>query len=482
MADGPPVLAAIIQRVSDPRRSLGASTDDQEKENREACARRGWVIPPDGVFTEKQSASRFARKAREEWARLTAEVAAGKYGVVVMWESSRADRTPDTWFPFLTACRVTGTLIYVTPQDRVYNLKDEWRDYRTMAEDGIDAAIEVEKLSDRIKRGVRANVTKGRPHGRVVYGYERVYDEKTRRLAEQRPHPDRAPVVSEIKERIAAGEPVSVVTGDLNRRGLKGPGGGVWYRETVRQIALNPVYAGQRYWRGDGQLHPGAWPALVSEETHYAAVLVLSDASRLTTRPGRHVYMLSHVAECGECGSPLAGHPAWPPQQMLPGYRCVRGCTATRVPYLDTYISRLAIRKLSDPQTYALITAGTTEKHSAARAEADGLRIRLDRAAASFAAGKIDIGQLEVINAAVRPALAKAEERLRVLEIPPPLRSLLTPEEDIEERWERAGVAARKQAVKYLFAWIILKRAERRGNTRGFDTGRVEWEWREELR
>lgn len=481
MAETAPVVAAITQRVSDPRRSLGASTEDQERENREACTRRGWIISPDGVFTEQQSASRFARRARAEWARLTSEVAAGKYGVVVMWEPSRADRTPDTWFPFLTACRITGTLIYVTPQDRTYDMND-WRDYRVMAEDGVDSAIEVEKLSDRVKRGTRANVVNGRPHGRVLYGYERVYDEKTRRLVEQRPHPERAPVVREIKQRIAAGEPVSVITADLNLRGLKGPAGGAWNREAVRQIGLNPVYVSQRYWRVDGELHAGKWPSLVGEEIHNAAVLILTDPSRKTTRPGRHVYMLSHVAECGECASPLAGHPPWPPHQILPGYRCVNGCTATRVPWLDAYVSRLVIRKLSEPATYERFAARSTQEHSAARAEVAALKVRKQKAADSCAADRIDIEQLEAINATLNPLLAKAEARVRALEVPPPLRSLLTPERDVAERWEAAGVAARKQAVRFLFSRIALNRAARPGNTRGLDTSRIEWEWREELR
>ena len=472
------IIAAIIQRVSDPRRSLGGSTDDQEKENREACERHGWTVAPDAVFTEQQSASRFATRARKEWERLTAGVKEGRYGVVVMWESSRADRTPDTWFPFLTACRETGTLIYVTPQDRAYSMRD-WRDYRSMAEEGVDAAIEVEKLSDRVKRGVRANVAQGRPHGRILYGYERIYDETTRRLIEQRPHHERGPVVREIKERIAAGVPVSVLTADLNERGIPGPGGGKWHRETVRDIAMNPAYIAKRYWRVDGQLHDGEWVPLVSEETHHAAVLVLSDPARKTTRPGRCVYMLSHLAVCGECGAVLAGHPPWPPQQMLPGYRCVKGCTATRAPWLDAYISRLVIRRLSEPGSYELLTAPRTEDHSAARAEIDALRARLRKARESYNKGRIEIEDFEEISAALGPELKKAEQRLASVAVPPPLRMLLTPREDIARRWEAMGIAQRKEAVRYLFSRIALKRAPRRGNTRGFDPARVEWKWRE---
>lgn len=475
-------IAAVIARVSDPRRSRGTPVDDQTRENLAACDRHRWIVPGDAVFTEKQSASRFATRARKEWERLTAGVRAGRYGVVVMWEPSRADRTPDTWFPFLTACRQTRTLIYVTPQDRLYDMND-WRDYRAMAEEGVDAAIEVEKLSQRTRRGVRSNVAAGRPHGRILYGYERVYDDRTRALIVQRAHPQRAPFVLEIKMRIAAGDPVSVITADLNARGIPAPAGGTWHRETVRDIAMNPAYIAKRYWRGDEQLHEGKWESLVPEEIHYAAVLVLSDPARVKTRPGRHVYMLSHLATCGECGAPLEGHPPWVRQQALPGYRCVRGCTATRVPWLDTFISRLAVRKLSEPGTYETVTAPRTEDHSAARAEADALRNRLREASESYARGRIAIEDLEAVRARLQPEVDRAERRLSEVSVPPPLRALLTdPLEDMTARWEAMGVAARKEAVRYLFAYIRLKRAARRGNTRGFDASRVEWDWSEALR
>ena len=477
----PGTPAAVIQRVSDPRRTRGTSTDDQEAENLQACDRYGWHVAPEAVFTEKQSASRFKTRRREEWERLVSEVKQGRYGVVVMWESSRADRTPDTWFPFLTACRETGTVIYITPQDRIYDMRD-WRDYRTMSEDGVDAAVEVEKLSERTLRGVRANVADGKPHGRILYGYERIYDEKTRRLIEQRAHPERSLIVAEIKERIAAGEPVSVITASLNARSIPSPAGGKWHRETVRDIGLNPAYIGKRYWRRDEDLHDGKWPALVREEIHYAAVLVLSDPARMTTRPGRSVYMLSHVAECGECGAPLEGHPPWVKQQALPGYRCVMGCTATRVPWLDAYVSRLAVRKLSAPGTYEALTAGSTEDHAAERAQIAALRGRVQAASKSFSAGRIGIEEFEDASARIRLDLAAAEKRLAAVAVPPPLRTLLTPLEDMTHRWEAAGVAARKEAVRYLFAYVRLYRAARRGNTRGLDPARIKWEWREELR
>ena len=39
-----------------------------------------------------RSASRFATRERKDWARLLADLAAGRFGVLMLWEASRGDR------------------------------------------------------------------------------------------------------------------------------------------------------------------------------------------------------------------------------------------------------------------------------------------------------------------------------------------------------------------------------------------------------
>ena len=63
--------------------------------------------------------------------------------------------------------------------------------------------------SKRIQRRMRRMATEGLPHGKIPYGYRRVYDPKTRRLLRQ--EPDTAPVVREIARRLLAGEALGAV-------------------------------------------------------------------------------------------------------------------------------------------------------------------------------------------------------------------------------------------------------------------------------
>ncbi len=103
---------------------------------------------------------------------------------------------------------------------RTYDIADSDDRFRT----GMDALVsedESERISRRIRRHMRANAEKGRPHGRRLYGYRMVYDPNTGALVGQELHPDEAPVVVEVFRRIAAGEAQRAISADLERRGVE---------------------------------------------------------------------------------------------------------------------------------------------------------------------------------------------------------------------------------------------------------------------
>ena len=161
------------------------SIEEQNKANQAECDRNGWTI------TERYedpglSASRFATKDRPEYRRLLADIRAGKLDVVVLWESSRGDRELAGWALFLNACREARTRIYITTHGRLYDMANG-RDWRNLAEDGVDSGYESEKTSMRVRRAVAAKMQTGEPFGHCPYGYEREYHPRTRDLIEQRP-------------------------------------------------------------------------------------------------------------------------------------------------------------------------------------------------------------------------------------------------------------------------------------------------------
>jgi DNA invertase Pin-like site-specific DNA recombinase len=187
-----PVQAGVYERVSKlanakDRREVqrARSIEEQNKANREECERHGWTIT-DRYADSGLSASRFATKDRPEYKRLLADVEAGKLDVVVLWESSRGGRELAAWAQFLNACGATQTGIYITTHGRLYDMANG-RDWRSLAEDGVDSGYESEKTSMRIRRHVAATMLAGAPFGHCPYGYEREYDPKTRELIKAAP-------------------------------------------------------------------------------------------------------------------------------------------------------------------------------------------------------------------------------------------------------------------------------------------------------
>ena len=196
------------------------SLRDQRRDHRAAAA----DMDVDLVLSlsDSTSASRYARKARENWQTILGMLA--EIDIVLLWEASRGDRTLASWIGLLDACRANGVLIHATGHSTTYDPRKP-RDYRSLAEDGVDAAYESDKTSMRLRRGFASAAASGKPHSRIAYGYERVYHPRTGSFVEQRPHPVQAEIVREIVRRIGKGDPLQAIAKDLTRRHIPAPGG-----------------------------------------------------------------------------------------------------------------------------------------------------------------------------------------------------------------------------------------------------------------
>jgi site-specific DNA recombinase len=190
-----------------------------------------------------RSAPRFARSARENWQHVLYAVKARRFDVLVLWETSRASRDPEEWIPLLAECRRAGVRIYVTVEDELYNLSKP-KHWKELAWDRIHNAYASEETSQRVKRDAAASDEAGRPSGPVLFGYERIYDPKTRALIEQRPYPEHAPVVVDAITSVYQGESLMSIARQLNDAGVTSPRGAEWTMRTVRRTALNQGYIG----------------------------------------------------------------------------------------------------------------------------------------------------------------------------------------------------------------------------------------------
>lgn len=410
-------------------------------------------------YQDGASASRFAKKVRDDWPKVLEDIRNHRFDVLILWESSRGDRTLTTWSQLLDLCREAGVRIRVVTHGRTYDMENE-NDWKTLATDGVDSAHESAKTSRRATRGVRFAAKLGRPpQGPVPYGYRRVYDPATGALVGQELRPDTAPIAKEIILRVGKSESLTSIVRDLNARKIPPPGGGAtWYHQRVRVISHSEVYVGQRVHRpGRGKAREGTpvtyeaeWPALVSEEEHYAAVRVLDNPLRsqyvVQPRPGKQVHLLTYLATCSVCSAPMSAKKT--------EYVCRAGHVSMKREPADLWVTSVMKAYLAREDVYASLRqlgTGDDREADAARDEAARLEARLAKWRLSAARDETSPETMATIEAELVPLIKAAEQRAQRVSLPPALRDLLGPGEDVEARWADATLPARRAALAALF-------------------------------
>ena len=459
--------AALYGRVSQDKHA-GRSVTEQENESRAACTLNGWNIA--ATYSDNDiSASRFTTKTRPGWAKLVADLDAAKFDVIVLWEPSRGSRELMAWAALLDACRRRKVLVHVTSHQHTYDLSKP-RDWRSLAEDGVDSAYESEKASQRIRRAMAANAVAGRPHGRTPYGYVRRYDPSTKALLAQEIDPTTAPIIREITRRLAAAEPVTAVTRDLIARGVPSPAGKTWTRQNLRRVALNHTYIGEREYAGE--IHAGDWPPIVEPEVWYAARRILLDPKRTVTKPGRYKYLLSYIAHCGVCGDPLQAAR----RKGGTAYFCPRYHASAGVEWLDAIITPIVLGRLNNKALMARLAGGDDESVLAARTQAAALKERLEGFRDAAAAGDLTPASLAHVEARLLADIALAQKKAASAAVPFALRGLAGAD-DIAGRWEALSIASRRQIVSALLK-ITLDPSCTRGRHSLDDYDRIKIDWK----
>lgn len=410
---------------------------------------QGWTVTD--TFRDRTSASRYRKREREEWADVLAAVGARKFDVLVLWASSRGDRDLTTWSGLLDACRAQGVLIRITDDDRTYDVR-RGGDWQALAQQGVGNAVDSDKISTGVKRGHAGAAKKGRPsHGPAPWGYRRVYSPDTGELVGQELDPAAAPIVAEVFTRLAKSEPLASIARDLNIREIPRPVAGIWQRQRVKDLAMNPAYAGLR--RLNGNLFPGGWEPIVDEGVFYAVGRVLSDPARTTTRrPGRQAHLLSYLIRCGNCGSTMCA--------AAGRYRCTpRGCAGIVQADADELVTAAILARLSSPDVYAQLRhAGETDDRDTLEAEAEVGRLdaTLTEWRRSAAKGQTTPASLAVIEADLTGQIKAARARVDRASVPPALREVLEPGQDVAVRWAGLTLAAKRAVIRRLADVVVL--------------------------
>ncbi|SEN99832.1 recombinase family protein [Cryobacterium luteum] len=500
-------------RVSKDRKLTGKSPDQQHDENVASIMRQGWILHPDPPYRDTdRSASRYATKAREDFKRLIDDLEGDTFGadVLAIWESSRGSRRVGEWVDLVDLCKARSVRIWVTTHGRLYDPANA-RDRRSLLEDAVDAEYESEKTSERIRRDVRAAADKGKPHGKNVYGFLRVYDEQTRELLRVEEHPAQAPIVKEAARRVLDGDTFYAIAKDFNERGIaqrrptrkehrKNYG---WTPPAVKQMLSMPAYAGKRQHQGE-IVGDAMWPALIDFVTWKKLQIVMSPPEHKRTNDWPAKHLLAGIALCGVCGAPTRvgkqnagakklddeGNPL--PRKTYLAYICsgvpgrpgpdgTKGFhVAMRQEHLDTVVTELVLTRLERPDFLAMVGErgqGNDTDRRAVLEEIAGYHAYLNEVRAD-AAAKLRFNLLLDQEARIEPLIKTAQARLEKLSEMDPFVLTLLSGGAIRLEWTDMELAKKRRLIRAVMAPRISRIGKGWAGQKGINYERVEPGWR----
>lgn len=476
--------AAIYTRVSKDMRDTGRSVEQQETECRAWVEREpAWELA--GVWSDNdRSASQYATKGRPDWERLIEEISSGDIGVLVVWEPARATRDRVVWAALAALCEAQGVLIAAS--GRVYDLSDPEDAFQLDLFFSL-AARESRVTRKRIKRDQRSQAAKGRPHGRLPYGYRREYHPSTGALLRQVPNDlprfafsricftagaftkvevyTTAGIIREIARRVLRGVSTTAIAQDLNRRGIPAPRHSKtgWEPNAITAMILSPTYAGLRVY--DGEVVGDAdWDGLISLADHYTLVSKLGDPARRTFRDGAVVHLLSGILVCSVCRRtmgvvPNAGFPLYQctTKKTLPGETGYH--TGRSKARMDELVVGLVVGRLSRPDAAEMFVRDDKEATELKRLldEVAEKRARLQEHYALSADGQLSAMALAGVESRLLPQIEAAEAKARRIRMVPLLGDLIIPDaEQVHAAWKGLMIEQQREVIRALFTSITV--------------------------
>lgn len=452
------IEAGIYARISSDEEGRGLGVARQVADCEAEADRRGWTVVERYVDNDV-SATRS--KVRPQYEQMLKDIRGQRITGLIVWDVDRLTRTPreledvidlaDRYA--LNLANIGGEIDLATPQGRM-----------TARIKGSVARMETEQMSRRIRRKFDERAEAGLPHSFAAYGYRRVieYDERGHRTGSRDElDPEQAAIVREMARRVLAGESIRSVVADLNTRGITTARGGKWSATQVRQILLRERNAGLRRHRGQ-IIGEGRWPAIYDQDTHDRLMALLNDPNRRTQKGSARKHLLTGLAICGRCGTPMVvnvgrivttktgGTKRQPAAYWCPG--CTR--VKRKETSVDEVVEMTIVARLSRPDALAALAMGDPAESQRAADEADALEARLNLAADQYAEGAITGEQLKRISGRLRPKLAEARALAARSRPSDGLASVVGP--DAAARWADAPLDVKRQIIEMLCTITIM--------------------------
>lgn len=289
--------------------------------------------------------------------------------------------------------------------------------------------------------------------------------------------PEEADIIRELARRILSGESLRTISHDLNERHVPSREGGLWSPTTVRTIASRWRNCGLRVYHGEPAFK-GDWPSILDRGTVEAIRAVVSDPSRRSEKRnhGKRTHLLTGLsaARCAVCNDMLRVEKVHGRYSL----RCRRGCVSRREEWVDDFICRLVVERLSQPDATSLLRSSGDADANRAAADAEHLRVKLAQTADDYAADLIDRATYLRTVARTRERLTLAEKKAAVRRRPPVLEGLVGTS-DVAVAWNAVDLDRKRAVIDVLLA-IWLLPAGRGSRRMQFDPDSLRIEWRQD--
>ncbi|MBB2992370.1 DNA invertase Pin-like site-specific DNA recombinase [Mycolicibacterium iranicum] len=449
--------AAIYARQSKDRAGNELAVSRQLEDCRKICAARRW----DAVeFIENNvSASKGRRPVYEA---MLADVRDGKIGAVVAWDADRLTRQPRELEDFIDIADRHGLALATVGGD--FDLSSPTgRGNARMR--GVFARMEMEQKSARQQRSAKQHAESGGGWGgRRAFGYT-----KRDNLIDK----DEAKLIRKAYTSILAGESLYSIAAQWNSAGVKTTVGNAWTGSTVRQVLVNPRYAGKRAYKGD-VVAEAAWKPLVDVDVWQSVHDILTDEHR-RRGGGVRSRLLTGILECGRCGSAMGSGVA---SDGSPTYVC-KQChrLSRRLRPVDKLVVDLAVGFLSRPDSIVVLIKEERTDTAELREQERAILEQLEKVAADRYDPDVDLSAAQFkaandrLNARLKDVRGgmRDSNRVRVFD---GLEEAIA-KGVVRAWWDGLGLDRQRAILPLLFR-VTLKPM---GRGRPFDRSHVDVEW-----
>lgn len=183
------------------------------------------------------------------------------------------------------------------------------------------AQWERENLGERVRFGISKKAREGKFVGGIsAYGYDYINDELV--INEQE-----AKVVREIFDMATYTSPLNIAK-TLTKKGYPTKRGGEWNRDTIRNMLINPVYAGYIQINQEKRKHKTREDELHMYDHRYDRIIdrikfwemqeILANREWVGTKETTNNYYFTGILRCAQCGHLYTTHM----RRGKKGYRC----------------------------------------------------------------------------------------------------------------------------------------------------------------